>query len=172
MASLEVPISGRGGAHRHGSFRGLSRSGFHEVAYTVATPASNRVVICLHGLSRQGRDFDPLASVLAADGYRVLCPDLVGRGRGGWLRDPEEYALPQYCMDMAVLIARTGAEQVDWIGTSLGALVGMVPSRPAEPNSPIRRLIVNNIGPLPALGRPLAHRQRHPFVAARLRRSS
>jgi pimeloyl-ACP methyl ester carboxylesterase len=145
MASLEPRFQAQG-EHRHGSFRGLSRSGFHEVAYTEwGDPASSRVVICLHGLSRQGRDFDPLASVLAADGYRVLCPDLVGRGRSGWLRDPEEYALPQYCMDMAVLIARTGAEQVDWIGTSLGALVGMVLA--GQPDSPIRRLIVNDIGP-------------------------
>jgi pimeloyl-ACP methyl ester carboxylesterase len=80
----------------------------------------------VHGLTRQGRDFDRLAAALARKGWRVACPDLVGRGRGGWLRDPEEYALPQYCVDMAALVARLGAETVDWVGTSLGGLVGMV----------------------------------------------
>ena len=79
-------------------------------------------VICVHGLSRQGRDFDYLAADLARSGRRVVCPDLVGRGRSGRLRDPNEYALPQYCADMNALIAHLGAEEVDWVGTSLVAL--------------------------------------------------
>jgi pimeloyl-ACP methyl ester carboxylesterase len=124
----------------------LSKSGFHRIAYTEwGDPEAARVVVCLHGLSRQGRDFDRLAAALARDGYRVLCPDLVGRGRSGWLRDPEGYALPQYCADMVALIARTGAERVDWIGTSLGGLVGMVLA--GQEGSPIRRLVINDIGP-------------------------
>jgi pimeloyl-ACP methyl ester carboxylesterase len=131
---------------RTASFRGISKRGFHRVTYTEwGDPASARVVVCLHGLSRQGRDFDGLAMALAAAGYRVLCPDLVGRGRSDWLRDADDYALPQYCADMVGLIARTGAEQVDWIGTSLGGLVGMVLA--GQPGSPIQRLIINDIGP-------------------------
>jgi pimeloyl-ACP methyl ester carboxylesterase len=83
---------------RRASLQAISKRGFHRVAYTEwGDPGAGCVVICLHGLTRQGRDFDPLAAALAADGYRVLCPDLVGRGRSGWLRDPEDYALPQYC---------------------------------------------------------------------------
>jgi pimeloyl-ACP methyl ester carboxylesterase len=131
---------------RHTGFLAMSKHGFHRIAYTEwGDPASTRVVICLHGLSRQGRDFDWLAAALARDGYRVLCPDLVGRGRSDWLRDPAEYALPQYCADMVGLIARTGAESLDWIGTSLGGLVGMVLA--GQTGSPIRRLVINDIGP-------------------------
>ena len=152
MASLESRFQAQG-EHRHGSLRGLSRSGFHEVAYTEwGDPASSRVVICLHGLSRQGRDFDPLASVLAADGYRVLCPDLVGRGRSGWLRDPEEYALPQYCMDMAVLIARTrrGAGGLDrHLARRSGRDGARRPTGLAHPAADRQRYRT-----LPALGRP------------------
>lgn len=131
---------------REGSVLSVSRRGFHRVAYTEWGPEdSRRVVVCLHGLTRQGRDFDPLARVLADRGYRVVCPDLVGRGRSGWLRDPEEYALPQYAMDMTVLIARLGVDRVDWVGTSLGGLTGMVLAGQAD--SPIRRLVINDIGP-------------------------
>jgi pimeloyl-ACP methyl ester carboxylesterase len=136
----------RGAPPRRGALQAISRHGFHRVAYTEwGDPEAARVVVCLHGLSRQGRDFDRLAAALARDGYRVLCPDLVGRGRSGWLRDPEGYALPQYCADMAALIARTGAERVDWIGTSLGGLIGMVLA--GQEGSPVRRLVVNDIGP-------------------------
>ena len=131
---------------RRGALQAISRHGYHRVAYTEwGDPASPHVVVCLHGLSRQGRDFDRLAAALAREGHRVLCPDLVGRGRSGWLRDPEGYALPQYCADMVALIARTGAERVDWIGTSHGGLVGMVLA--GQEGSPVRRLVVNDIGP-------------------------
>lgn len=131
---------------RQGWVLSVSRRGFHRIAYTDWGPEdSRRVVVCLHGLTRQGRDFDPLARTLADRGYRVVCPDLVGRGRSDWLRDPEEYALPQYAMDMTVLIARLGVEQVDWIGTSLGGLTGMVLA--GQANSPVRRLVINDIGP-------------------------
>jgi pimeloyl-ACP methyl ester carboxylesterase len=75
---------------RRGALQAISRHGYHRVAYTEwGDPASPHVVVCLHGLSRQGRDFDRLAAALAREGRRVLCPDLVGRGRSGWLRDPE-----------------------------------------------------------------------------------
>ena len=85
---------------RQAEFVSISTRGFHRIAYTEwGEITSPRVVVCVHGLSRQGRDFDRLAVALAREGYRVLCPDLVGRGRSGRLRNPDEYALPQYCMD-------------------------------------------------------------------------
>ncbi|MBV9656253.1 MAG: alpha/beta fold hydrolase, partial [Acetobacteraceae bacterium] len=131
---------------RQDSVLSLSRQGFHRVAYTEwGDPASAKVVFCVHGLTRQGRDFDPLAMALARRGYRVFCPDLVGRGRSDWLRDPDDYALPQYATDMTVLLARTGVKSVNWIGTSLGALVGMVVA--SQSASPVRRMVVNDIGP-------------------------
>ncbi len=124
----------------------LSKQGFHRVAYTEwGDPACDKVVLCVHGLTRQGRDFDPLAIALVRRGYRVICPDLVGRGRSDWLRDPDDYALPQYATDMTVLLARTGVKHVTWIGTSLGALIGMTIA--SQSNSPIRRMVVNDIGP-------------------------
>jgi pimeloyl-ACP methyl ester carboxylesterase len=132
-----------------------SSSGFHRIAYTEwGDPDAARVAICVHGLTRQGRDFDPLAVALAQRGYRVLCPDLAGRGRSGWLADSENYQLPQYVSDMAMVLARSGAAEVDWIGTSLGGLTGMHMASMA--NAPIRRMVVNDVGPyLPweALGR-------------------
>ena len=140
---------------RHGQVLGVSKVAFHRIAYTEWGPEdARRVVVCVHGLTRQGRDFDRLAGFLAQHGYRVICPDLPGRGRSDWLTNPDDYGLPQYCMDMTVLLAKSTAESVDWIGTSLGGLVGMVMA--ALPGSPIRRLVVNDIGPFlawPALYR-------------------
>jgi pimeloyl-ACP methyl ester carboxylesterase len=133
-------------APRQDSVLSISKQGFHRVAYTEwGDPASDQVVVCVHGLTRQGRDFDPLAIALVRRGYRVICPDLVGRGRSEWLQDPDDYALPQYATDMTVLLARTGAKAVTWVGTSLGALVGMTVA--SQSNSPIRRMVVNDIGP-------------------------
>src|SRR3954447_11496359 len=131
---------------RAADFLSISKQHFHRVAYTEwGDPNSARILICVHGLSRQGRDFDALAQALAAHGYRVICPDLVGRGRSGRLSDPDDYALPQYAVDMTMLIARLGVDRVDWIGTSLGGLVGIVLA--GMPQSPIRRLVINDIGP-------------------------
>jgi pimeloyl-ACP methyl ester carboxylesterase len=131
---------------RSGSIRGLSLSGFHELAYVDWGPSEAEIpVVCLHGLSRQGRDFDYLASFLAATERRAVCPDLVGRGRSGRLRDANEYALPQYCADINALVAHLGVKQVDLVGTSLGGLIGIVLA--GQPGTPIRRLVVNDIGP-------------------------
>jgi pimeloyl-ACP methyl ester carboxylesterase len=131
---------------RTGSVLGISKRGFHRIAYVEwGDPHAERVAVCVHGLSRQGRDFDLLAAALADRGWRVVCPDLVGRGRSDWLRDPEEYTLPQYAMDLTALIARLGVARVDWIGTSLGGLIGMVLA--GQDKSPIDRLIINDIGP-------------------------
>lgn len=130
---------------RQGHVLGLTPLGFHRIAYTEwGDPAARRVVICCHGLTRNGRDFDFLAGELARDA-RVICPDIVGRGRSDWLRDPLHYAYPQYCADMNALIARTGADEILWLGTSMGGLIGMTLA--AQPNSPIKRLVVNDVGP-------------------------
>ncbi|MBF0094692.1 MAG: alpha/beta hydrolase [Alphaproteobacteria bacterium] len=124
------------------SYLGASRLGFHRVAYTQWGDAHNRrVVVCVHGLTRNGRDFDALARDLAED-HRVLCPDVVGRGRSDWLTDPSLYDIPQYLSDMTVLIARSGAEQVDWVGTSMGGLIGFVLA--SMPGSP---MVLNDVGP-------------------------
>ncbi|HYD30306.1 MAG TPA: alpha/beta fold hydrolase, partial [Azospirillaceae bacterium] len=131
---------------RHRHFLGLSAAGFHRVAYTEwgATDAASTVV-CAHGLARNGRDFDTLAQALAIGGRRVACPDVVGRGRSDWLADPDLYGYPQYLADMAVLIARLDVETVDWVGTSMGGLIGLFLA--ARPGAPIRRLVINDVGP-------------------------
>jgi pimeloyl-ACP methyl ester carboxylesterase len=102
-------------------------------------------VLCVHGLTRTGRDFDVLAAALA-DEARVVCPDVVGRGASDWLADSAAYAYPQYLADMTALVARLDTDTVDWIGTSMGGMIGMFMA--AQPNTPVRRLIVNDVGPL------------------------
>ena len=102
-------------------------------------------MVCVHGLTRQGRDFDTLARDLAAD-CRVICPDVVGRGRSDWLEDPTGYNLPAYVADMVSLLARLDAAQVDWIGTSMGGLIGLGVA--ALQGSPVRRLVLNDVGPV------------------------
>jgi len=127
------------------NFQSLGPHGFHRVHYYEwGKPDNARVLICVHGLSRNGRDFDDLARVLCTD-YRVICPDMPGRGKSEWLTHPEDYTYPQYCADMSALIARSGADTVDWVGTSMGGLIGMLLA--AQPRSPIRRLVVNDVGP-------------------------
>lgn len=107
-------------------------------------PAHGRVLVCVHGLSRQGRDFDTLAADLASH-YRVVCPDVAGRGRSDWLADPMGYSIPGYVADMVTLIARLDAEHVDWVGTSMGGLIGLGVA--ALKGSPVRRLVLNDVGP-------------------------
>jgi len=131
---------------REGKVKCLSAAGFHHMAYVEWGDATNpRVLFCVHGLSRCSRDFDFLAQAMAAD-YRVVCPDVVGRGRSDWLRNKSLYALPQYCADMTTLLAKLGAETVDWVGTSMGGLIGMVLA--SQPETPIRRLVLNDVGPV------------------------
>ncbi len=130
---------------RAGTVKCLDTRGLHRMAYVEwGDPANPRVVVCVHGLSRQGRDFDTLAQDLASH-YRVVCPDVVGRGKSDWLADPMGYGVPTYVADMVTLIARLGVEQVDWVGTSMGGLIGMVLA--AMPNTPVRRLVLNDVGP-------------------------
>ncbi len=126
-------------------FRNLDSRGFHAIAYTEwATPGRRSDVICVHGLTRNGRDFDFLASALH-DNRRFICPDIAGRGDSDWLADTGDYGYPVYLSDMAALIARLDTDRVDWIGTSMGGIIGMMLA--SQPNTPIRSLVVNDIGP-------------------------
>lgn len=130
----------------------LDTQGLHRMAYWEWGERDNpRVVVCVHGLTRQGRDFDTLARVLAAD-YRVICPDVAGRGRSDWLADPMGYQVPAYVSDMVALLARLGAPLVDWVGTSMGGLIGLgvASLRDGAGASLVRRLLLNDVGP--ALG--------------------
>lgn len=129
---------------------GLSKTGFHSISYLDwGAPDAAHVVVCVHGLTRNARDFDVLATALQ-ENCRVVCPDVVGRGLSGWLGDPADYALPQYLADTTALLARITAHsppgvQIDWVGTSMGGLIGMLLA--AQPGAPIRRLVINDVGP-------------------------
>jgi pimeloyl-ACP methyl ester carboxylesterase len=123
----------------------LSPAGLHDMAYKEwGDPGNPNVLVCVHGVTRISDDFDIMARDLAAT-YRVVCPDVVGRGRSGWLRNPQHYQLPQYVADMVTLLARLDAETVDWFGTSMGGLIGM--GLASLPGNPIRKLVLNDIGP-------------------------
>jgi pimeloyl-ACP methyl ester carboxylesterase len=122
-----------------------SPAGLHRIAYTEwGAPDNPRVLVCVHGLTRSGRDFDRLAAALSPV-YRVVCPDVAGRGLSSWLANPIYYGIPQYVGDMVTLIARLGVETVDWFGTSMGGLIGMAFA--GLKDSPIRKMIVNDVGP-------------------------
>ena len=124
----------------------LSASGLHRMVYWEwGDPHNQRVLVCVHGLTRQGRDFDTLARDLCCD-YRVVCPDVVGRGQSGRLADPMAYGIPTYVADMVTLLARLNVVQVDWLGTSMGGLIGMALA--SLPGTPIRTLVLNDVGPV------------------------
>jgi pimeloyl-ACP methyl ester carboxylesterase len=141
-----------------------SAAGFHRMAYWEwGDPANDHVLLCVHGLTRTGRDFDVLARRLSAH-CRVVCPDVAGRGKSDWLIDPAGYELPQYVADMAVLIARLKPGRLDWLGTSMGGLIGLglagalalSASRrtnrgrfglPPDKRLRLERMVLNDIGP-------------------------
>jgi len=139
-----------------------SPAGLHRMAYKEwGDPANPRVLVCVHGVTRVSDDFDALARAMS-DRYRVVCPDVVGRGRSGRLADPRHYVVPQYVADMVTLVARVtssaaaagATEEVDWFGTSMGGLIGMILA--SYEGTPVRRLVLNDIGPtldLAAMGR-------------------
>ena len=119
--------------------------------------AASHVVVCAHGLSRQGRDFDMLAQGLlerSPQPLRVVCPDVVGRGRSDWLTDPQGYQLPTYVADMLAMLAQLHARapiaRLGWFGTSMGGLIGMTiagaPNLPLP--APVSRLLLNDVGPV------------------------
>ena len=123
-------------------------------------PQAGHVVLCVHGLSRQGRDFDVLAQALCAakpGDVRVICPDVVGRGKSDWLEDPMGYQIPVYAVDMLALINCLAPATLDWVGTSMGGLIGIgvcgQQGLSAEHKLPgmgthVRRLVLNDVGPV------------------------
>ena len=152
----------------------ISPCGLHHMAYKEWGDADNpNVLMCVHGVTRVSDDFDALAHALS-DHYRVVCPDVVGRGRSGRLRNPQLYQIPQYVSDMVTLIARVtaaadagsaaGSAQVDWFGTSMGGLIGMALA--SLPDNPIRKLVLNDIGPTLD---PIALRRIGDYIAQDLR---
>jgi pimeloyl-ACP methyl ester carboxylesterase len=125
----------------------LDAGGLHRMAYWQwerIGGAADRVLVCVHGVARQGRDVDVLARAMR-DGWRVVCPDVVGRGESDRLADPGGYVIPTYVADMVTLLARLDARTVHWFGTSMGGLIGIVLA--GMPGSPIERLVVNDVGP-------------------------
>ncbi len=142
-----------------------SPAGLHRMAYWEwGDPANDQVLVCVHGLTRSGRDFDTLARRLAGR-YRVVCPDVVGQGRSDWLVNPAFYTVPQYVSDMVTLVARLRPARLSWVGTSMGGLIGlglagaaafaraMLPLRPhvgmLPPQAGVRldKLVLNDVGP-------------------------
>ena len=128
-----------------------SPAGLHRIAYKQwGDPANPRVLVCVHGVTRVSDDFDALAADLSSH-YRVICPDVAGRGRSGRLALAGLYTVPQYVADMVTLVARVTAVpgsdgKVDWFGTSMGGLIGLVLA--SLPDNPIGKLVLNDIGPI------------------------
>ena len=143
-----------------------SPAGLHRMAYYEwGDPDNEDVVLCVHGLTRTGRDFDVLAEHLSQR-YRVVCPDIVGRGLSDWLAQPMHYAVPQYTADIVTLLARLQPKTLRWVGTSMGGLIAlsyagllaharhMTQHPPARETAtiddglvPIDRLVLNDVGP-------------------------
>ena len=131
---------------RHGSYRGLGTSGFHRLHYCDWGRRDNpRVIVCVHAYRRHSRDFDALARELSVN-HRVICPDLGGRGSGEWLGSATESSFPQLVADLTALLSRIDVDEVDWIGTSLGGILGLYLA--AQPGAPIRRLVMNDVDAL------------------------
>jgi pimeloyl-ACP methyl ester carboxylesterase len=141
-----------------------SPAGLHRMAYWEwGDPENDRVLLCVHGLTRTGRDFDTLAARLGST-YRVVCPDIVGRGKSDWLVNPASYVVPQYAADILTLIARLRPARMDWLGTSMGGLIGLAligseamsralrPDRgafglPPDLTVSFEKIVLNDIGP-------------------------
>lgn len=124
---------------------GIDSQAFHQMVYYEWGDANNpKVLLCVHGLFRNARDFDDLAQVLSSH-YRVICPDIVGRGLSDKLGNPKDYSIPTYLADLTTLLAQLGVTELDYLGTSMGGIIGIVMA--AMKNSPIKRLVLNDIGP-------------------------
>jgi pimeloyl-ACP methyl ester carboxylesterase len=131
---------------RRRSVQCASPAGLHRIAYREwGDPRNRHVLVCVHGLTRSGRDFDELARALCAQ-LRIVCPDVAGRGDSDRLADPKFYTWAQYVADMVTLIARLDVEAVDWLGTSMGGFVGMALA--AQAGSPVQKLILNDAAPV------------------------
>lgn len=144
-------------AHRHLAAPVADYGASHRMAYwewnRTGDARHPHVIVCVHGLSRQGRDFDRLAHALSAHA-RVICPDVVGRGRSDWLQEPLAYQIPLYASDMLAMLAQIHGQapigRLDWVGTSMGGLIGMVLA--GQPGLPLPvamgRLVLNDVGPV------------------------
>jgi len=131
---------------RRRSVQCASPKGLHRIAYLEwGDPRNRDVLVCVHGLLRSARDFEPLARALSSH-FRIACPDLAGRGDSDRLPDAALYTVPQYVSDMVTLLARLDSESVNWVGTSLGGLVGMALA--SQGGTPVKRLILNDVGPV------------------------
>lgn len=129
---------------RYNYFSTLTPLGFQKIAYMEwGDPKNPKVLFCVHGLTRNSRDFDFLSKALQAS-YRVICPDLLGRGESSFVGNPRVYNFAQYLNDMTSLLARIDVEEIHWLGTSLGGILGMMLA--AQPNSPLKSLILNDVG--------------------------
>ncbi|TAG77037.1 MAG: alpha/beta hydrolase [Betaproteobacteria bacterium] len=141
---VDVPTAATG-ADGSGSTRRMAVHDWGEIT-------NPNVLVCVHGLSRNGRDFDVIADALS-DRYRVLCPDVIGRGESDWYATAGEYAIPNYVAAMLKMLADLGIQQYDWIGTSMGGLIGMAlagsPSlaNASMPSSGMRKFVINDVGP-------------------------
>lgn len=122
----------------------FGKSGTHRIVWYEWGEPSAKPVLCVHGLTRNGHDFDFFAEALVKKGYRVICPDVVGRGKSAWLENPKHYGYPLYCADMLFLLDHLGIKTVDWVGTSMGGLMGMMIA--ATHPERISRLVLNDIG--------------------------
>jgi cobalt-zinc-cadmium efflux system protein len=123
----------------------ISPAGLHKMAYhTWGDPNNPKVLICVHGLTRRGSDFTELAKLFAQTHY-VVCPDVVGRGDSDYLKNPMLYGIPQYVSDMVTLIAALKPGHLDWFGTSMGGLIGMVLA--GLDQQPMQRMLINDVGP-------------------------
>lgn len=143
---MSGPASTPAAEPRRRSVQCVSPKGLHRMAYVEwGDPRNRDVVICVHGLTRSSRDFDALARELSSR-YRVVCPDVAGRGDSDPLADPMLYVVPQYAADMVTLIARLDVDAVDWVGTSLGGIIGMALA--SMGSTPVRRLVLNDSGPV------------------------
>nr|VFK04348.1 MAG: Pimeloyl-ACP methyl ester carboxylesterase [Candidatus Kentron sp. H]VFK04458.1 MAG: Pimeloyl-ACP methyl ester carboxylesterase [Candidatus Kentron sp. H]VFK07592.1 MAG: Pimeloyl-ACP methyl ester carboxylesterase [Candidatus Kentron sp. H] len=126
-------------------FMSLGPHGFHRIVYYEwGKPDNDQVLLCVHGMTRNGRDFDDFARALM-DEYRVICPDMPGRGKSDWFHVKEDYDYPVYCAAVTALIARLRVDTLDWVGTSMGGMIGILLA--AMPNAPIRKLVLNDVGP-------------------------
>src|SRR3989440_699106 len=131
---------------RRRSVQCASPKGLHRIAYLEwGDPRNRDVLVCVHGLTRTARDFDDLARALCGQ-FRVVCPDVAGRGDSDRLADPMLYGIPQYVADMVTLVARLDVETLSWVGTSMGGLIGMALA--AQPGTPLKRLVLNEAGPV------------------------
>ncbi len=127
-----------------GSFRGYSGDGFQTVHYTAwGAGRAGPTAVLLHGYLQNGREFDPLAAALADAGWRVYCPDLPGHGRSDWREDPADYRFPLYASTVATMIAVSGADSVDLVGTSMGGTIAMLMA--SLKGAPIRSLVLNDV---------------------------